>query len=301
MRIERSAPAAESFFQFFERNCLQLADRFDAERLQSGFGDFADAGNSAHGERREKCASLPGGNPDEAARLGLIARDFCDEARGAKPAGARQARGRGDFEQKFVSGGERRSVQAFGAGEIEIGFVDRGHFDDRRKLSRESWRRDRSIRRRAVVAVEKNCVGAKLPSGAQRHRGMDAEFPRFVARRGNHAALIGLAAHDYRLAAQFRSLQQLDRNEERVHIDMQNRSVRIRGSLQRGVVLCAETGPASASPSWKQLYNERSRERRGQNEMCALIRSCEVQDRSAAMTRGMPARSLVTLTFTHAG
>src|SRR5882757_62215 len=117
-----------------ERNFLQLADRVDAQRLQGRLGDFADPRNSAHGERGEKCSFASRSDPDETSWLSLIAGDFCDEARGAKPAGARQTCSCGDFEQQFVSGRERRSMHALCTSEVEIGFVNRGHLDDRRKL-----------------------------------------------------------------------------------------------------------------------------------------------------------------------
>jgi len=65
---------------------------------------------------------------------------------------------------------------------------------------------------------------------------------RFVTRCRNHAALVALAAYDDGQATQFRPRQQLNGNKKRVHINVQNRSGRIRGNLQRGVVLGAKLG-----------------------------------------------------------
>ena len=80
------APASKRFFEAFERNLLQLANRFDAERLQSSFCNFADTGNSAHRERREKRRFASRRNPNEAAWFGLVARYFCNEPCGAEAA-----------------------------------------------------------------------------------------------------------------------------------------------------------------------------------------------------------------------
>ncbi len=63
---------------------------------------------------------------------------------------------------------------------------------------------------------------AQSAGGAQRHRRVNAETARFVARRRNHSTAIRLAADNYGLAAQFGMFEQFDRNEKRVHIDVQD-------------------------------------------------------------------------------
>ena len=120
----------------------------NAQSFQRRVGHFADSGNAPHGERCEKGFFAAGGNPHQSARLGLIARDFRNQARGAESAGAWQAGCGGNFPQAACARRRVGPVQAFGAGKIEIGFVNRSHFHDRRIFSRESWRRDRSIGRR---------------------------------------------------------------------------------------------------------------------------------------------------------
>ncbi len=84
MRKRAVPQRPKRFFEAFERNLLQLANRFDAERLQSSFCNFADTGNSAHRERREKCRFASRRNPNEATRFGLVARYFCYEPRGSE-------------------------------------------------------------------------------------------------------------------------------------------------------------------------------------------------------------------------
>ena len=150
--------------------------------FSAALGHLADAGNSSHGERRKKRGFAAGRNPDQTARLGLIAGDFCDQARGAEAAGTGQRRRRRDFAQKLIRGGERRAVQPLGAGEIQIGFVDRRHFHDGRIFREDRGDAVAPLAVELVMAVEEDRLRAKLRGGAQRHGGMDAESSRLVAR-----------------------------------------------------------------------------------------------------------------------
>src|SRR5580700_805400 len=52
---------------------------------------------------------------------------------------------------------------------------------------------------------------------------MDAELPCRIRRRGNYAAFIRLSTHHHRFALQCRVEQLFDRNEERVHVEMEIR------------------------------------------------------------------------------
>ncbi len=72
------------------------------------------------------------------------------------------------------------------------------------------------------MAIEIDGVRAETAGGAQRHGGVDAEFPGFVAGGGDYAALIGLAADDDGLAAELGALEQLDGDEEGVHVDVED-------------------------------------------------------------------------------
>ena len=69
---------------------------------------------------------------------------------------------------------------------------------------------------------EKHRVRAQSASRAQWHRRLNSVFSRLIARRGNHATLIGLPANDHGLAAQLRPVQQFDGNEKRVHVNVEN-------------------------------------------------------------------------------
>ena len=73
-----------------------------------------------------------------------------------------------------------------------------------------------------MPAIEKHGVRTQPRRRAQRHGRLNAVFSRLVARRGNHAALIRLPSDNHGLAAQFRPIEQFDRNEKGVHIDVKN-------------------------------------------------------------------------------
>ena len=161
-------------------------------------------------------------DPDEATWLTLVGGDFGHKSCGGEPPGARQSRLAGDGAQQFVGRGKRRAVEALRSGEIEIGLIDRDHLDDGRKSSEDRGDAVAPLRIFLVMAVEEHGVRAELSGGAQRHRGMNAVFASFVAGGRNDSALIRAAAHDYGLSAQFGAFKELDRDEKRVHVHMED-------------------------------------------------------------------------------
>src|SRR6476646_7387041 len=89
------------------------------------------------------------------------------------------------------------------------------------------------------MPIQKNRLRTKFGRRAQRHRRLNSEFTRLVAGGGNHAALVGPAAYDYRFAAQLRPLEQFHGNKERVHVHMQNGG--FRGERKRRRVVTFRT------------------------------------------------------------
>ena len=222
LAVEGSAPLAEDFFELFLGVGGELLDGFDTEGAQGAFGDFADAGNFADWKRSEEAGFHAGGDPDEAAGLALFGGDFGGEASGGESAGAGKAGLSCDGAKKFVGGGERRTVEAFGAGEVEIGFVDGNHFDDGREFREDGGDAIAPFGIFFVVAVEKNGVRAEAAGGAQGHGGVDAEFAGFVAGGGDDAALVGAAADDNGFAAEIGALEEFDGDEEGVHVHVED-------------------------------------------------------------------------------
>src|ERR1700704_3745733 len=82
---------------------------------------------------------------------------------------------------------------------------------------------------------------------------MNPEFPRFIARRRNNAALIRTSADNHRLATKLRPFQQFHGYEERVHIHVKNGRRCFRRSLIERTVLSSKSreirhGPSLLSP-----------------------------------------------------
>ena len=243
---KRRAPLPEILFEPLYRRRLQLRDGFDPNRFQRAFGDLPDAGNPPHRQRRKKRFLASRRHPHQPARLGLLAGHFGNQARCAHADRARQPRRGSNFPRKLVRRGERGAVQPLGSGKVDVSLVDRGHFDDGR-IFRED-RRDAvaPLAVEFVVAFEKHRLRTKLRRGAQRHRRVHAESPRFIARGGNHAALIALAADHNRQAFQIRPRQQLHRHEKCVHVDVENGGGRIGASRLRAARASRENEPAWA-------------------------------------------------------
>ena len=144
-------------------------------------------------------------------------------------------------------------MQSCGAGEIEVRLVDRNHFDNGRKCREDRGDAVAPLAVLFVMAVQENCVRAKPSRGAQRHRGVDAIFPRFVTRSGDDAALVGTASHNNRFAAQLRAIEQFHRHEKRIHVHMEDRCCRLRRPLIERAMLGSKTrqvrhGPSLLSP-----------------------------------------------------
>ena len=168
-----------------------------------------------------------------------------------------------DGAKKFVGGGEWRAVEAFGAGKIEIGFVDGNHLHDGRKFREDGGDAVAPFGIFFVMAIEENRVRAETPGGAKRHGGVNAEFASFVAGGGDYAALIGPAADDDGLAAEFRALEQFDGNKKGVHVHVEDGGVEgkspavRRDRAWRG----SEPGPAWDKPTtserWRQCSGRR--------------------------------------------
>lgn len=199
--IESDAPLAEDFLEFFLRMGGELLDGFDAECAESAFGDFTDTGNFADGERGEEARFHAGSDPDQAAGLALLRSDFRSEASGGETARAGEASLPGDGAEQIIGGGKWRTVKAFRAGEVEIGFINRDHFDDGRKFGKDGGDAIAPFGIFFMVPVEEDGVRAEASGGAKGHRGVDPIFAGFIAGGGDDAALIGTPTDDYRLAA----------------------------------------------------------------------------------------------------
>ena len=179
------------------------------------FHDLADAGNLAHVERREKFRLLAGNDPEHAVGLGLSRGNFGDEARAADSDGAVQQRFGFHARVQCVRGFQRRTVQARGAGHIEVGFVDRGHFHLRRERAQNFVNFFRALAIALGMSVDENGLRTELGRGAQRHGRVHAELARRIRCGGDYAAFVALSADDHGLAFQRRDRRALPRRRRR--------------------------------------------------------------------------------------
>ncbi len=131
-------------------------------------------------------------------------------------------------------------MQALGAGEVEIRFVDGSHFDDGRELAEDCGNAIAPFRIFFVMTIEEDGVRTEFPGGAERHRGLDTVFAGFVAGGGNYAALIGTAAYYYWFATEVGAIEKFYGDEEGVHIHVEDGGVEREVALIEGVVFGTE-------------------------------------------------------------
>ncbi len=189
--------------------------------MQILFGDFADARDFANVERREEAGLFAGENVENTIGLGLIGRDFGDHAGGGNSDGAVERGLAFHGVMQAMRGRERRAVQALGAGEIHVGFVDRCHVHLRREALEDFVDLARVFAIARGVAVDEDGVRAEPGSGAERHGGVDAEFAGCVGGGRDNAALVGLSADDHGLADERGIEEFFDGDEEGVHVDVE--------------------------------------------------------------------------------
>jgi len=81
------------------------------------------------------------------------------------------------------------------------------------------------------MAIQENCVRTEPSRRSKRHRGVNAVFPRLVARGGHDAALIRASADNHRLASKLRPIEQFHGDEEGVHVHVEDGCCRLRRPL----------------------------------------------------------------------
>ena len=125
-----------------------------------------------------------------------------------------------------VGRAQRRAVQPLRAGEVEIGFVDGGHFHLGRKAAQDFVSLVRVLSVSLRVSVDEERLWAELGRSAQRHGRMHTKLPGRVGSGGNNTALVALSTYDDRLALEGWVVELFHGDEERVHIDVEDGAVR---------------------------------------------------------------------------
>ena len=153
----------------------------------------------------------------------------------------------GDIERKAAQRpGGTAAMQAFGAGQVEKGLVDRDglhqggnvphHFAD--------IAADTSVF--CHVGFDDNRIGAGAQSLEHRHRGMDTVLPRHIT--GGHHDAAFLAADEHGLVPEGRIVAFLDTCIEGIAIDMGNRQL---VELRVGDHAGGTTGRAGGGPEFR--------------------------------------------------
>ena len=205
---------------------LQVGDGVDAHPPEPLGGGRADAGDDRDVHRPQQVDLGAGRYDDQAVGLVEVAGHLGDELRGADPDRRRQPAGHlGDLlAQPLGEGGDGRDLEVVEVrgGEVDERLVQRQRLHERRGRPQHGHH---LLAGRAVgveAAAQERRVRAPRPRLAGRHGRADAVLPGFVRRRGDHAAPAD-AAHDDRLAAQGRLVALLDRGEERVEVEVEDR------------------------------------------------------------------------------
>jgi hypothetical protein len=188
------------------------------------FHDFAYTWYFANVERREKLGFFSGKNQENTVGLRLTGGNFRDQTRTADSYRAVQTRFDFHLLMEIVRGFERRPVQAFSSAHIEVGFVDGSHFHLRRESSKNTVDLFRTFAVALGMPVDEDGVRALLRGRAKWHGGVDPEFSRFVRSGRDNAALMALTSHDHGLPFQRWIVEFLDRDEESIHVDVEDRS-----------------------------------------------------------------------------
>ncbi len=97
---------------------------------------------------------------------------------------------------------ERATVKTLCSGHVEIGFVDRCHFYERRKVAEDFVHFAGVFAIALGMAIDKNRLRTEFGGGPQGHGGVHSELARRVGCGRDDSALVALAADDYRLAFQ---------------------------------------------------------------------------------------------------
>ena len=111
-----------------------------------------------------------------------------------------------------------RPVEPLGARHVDVGFVDGDHLQLGRETVKDSVNFLRAVAVARGMPGDEDGVRTKPGRGTQRHGGMHSELARLIGGRSYNAALVGRSSDDNRLILQRRIVELLHRDEESVHV-----------------------------------------------------------------------------------
>jgi len=121
------------------------------------------------------------------------------------------------------------------AGQLEVGFVERGLLDIRRILMEDAEELLGEGLVDLVVAADEEAVRAELVGLTQGHAGVDTVAAGLVVAGRGHTPLVGQAADDDRLPFQGGIEQLLDSREKGVDVDVDDGATSHPGLLKDGI------------------------------------------------------------------
>ncbi len=221
-----SVRGAELADELVQAELLQVADGSHARHAEPLRRRRADTGDHRHLHRRQEVRLGAGRHHDDPVGLVEVAGDLRDQLRrtGSHRRGQPAARGVDRILQLPADRGHLVDADTGHAGgaQVDEGLVQRQGLHQWRQGPHP--RHHRRARRpvRVEPPTQERRVRAARPGLRGRHRRAHAVRPRLVRRRGHHAAQADPADHDG-FAPQRRLVALLDRGEERVQVDMQDR------------------------------------------------------------------------------
>ncbi len=241
--VERGTVTAEHAHQDVDRERGEIADRGDAVLAQGGRRLRPDAPQARDRERREERRLVAGGDHDEPVRLAQVGRDLGHELRGRDPHGRRQLDLGPDRRLDRPADRGAVSEQRPGTGHVEERLVDRDRLDLVRVAPQQGHDPVADLAVQAAVDGHEHRLRAQRGGRTQRHRRVNAVRPGLVRRRRHDPAVAGTPAPDHdRTAAELGVVALLDRREEGVEVDVEDRSLGHR-SYHRPAVRPIATAP----------------------------------------------------------
>src|SRR5664280_392917 len=174
-------------------------------------------------QRGEEGGLVARRHDDQTIGLAKVRRDLRDELRA--PDADRHGQPHLGLDGRLDRGRDRRgcSEERLGPGHVEERLVDRDLLHQRREAAQDLHHRPAGLAVFRTVHRQEDAVRAERGGGSQRHRGVDTEAPRLVARGAHDAARAGVAAHDHGPATELRAVALLDGREERVEVHVEDR------------------------------------------------------------------------------
>ena len=221
------AAAAEAGLEHVQGPLAKLADGADAQPLEDLAALLADAPEPLDRQRIEELLHLVRLHDDQGVGLLQVAGDLGQELVGGHAHRGHQPQLLADRLLDLPPDLDRRAEQVLAAGHVQEGFVQRQRLHQRREPLEDFADLAGDFGVVVDPGRQVDAVRAEPMGGGGGHGTVDAVLAGDVVGRRHHAPLLRRAAHDDRLADQFRPVPLLDRGVEGIHVDVQDHRQRL--------------------------------------------------------------------------